>query len=228
MDNNCSHETKRCLLLERKAMTNLDSILKSRNIILPEKVHIVKAMTFPVVMYGCESWTKKDWAPNNWYLCIVVLEKTLESSLDSKRSNQSILKEINPDYLLEGLMLKLKLQYFGHLMQNADIRKGHDAGKNWRQGEKVTTEDEIVGWYHWPIWHEFEQTPGIAEDRKAWCAAVHGISMSWTGLSNWTAETMNKLLNMLYFNPGASYSHLSVRTMVLYTEIAFSYLSTAT
>ena len=111
---------------------------------------------------------------------------------------------------------------------NADIRKGHDAGKNWRQGEKVTREDEIVGWYHWPIWHEFEQTPGIAEDRKAWCAAVHGISMSWTGLSNWTAETMNKLLNMLYFNPRASHSHLSVRTVVLYTEIAFSYLSTAT
>ena len=77
---------------------------------------------------------KKDWAPNNWYLWIVVLEKTLESPLDSKRSNESILKEINPEYLLEGLMLKLKLQYFGHLMQSADIRKGHYAGKNRRQG----------------------------------------------------------------------------------------------
>ena len=117
VDGACSHEIKRRLLLGRKTMTNLDSILKSRDITLPTKVHLVKAMVFPVVMYGCESWTVKK--PEHGRIdafALWCLEKTLESPLDSRRSNQSILKEINPEYLLEGLMLKLELQYFGHLM----------------------------------------------------------------------------------------------------------------
>ena len=122
-DGNCSHEIKKCLLLGRKVMTNLDSILKSRDITLPTKLYVIKATVFPVVMYGCVSWTikKKNWASKNWYLLTIVLEKTLESSLDCKeikpvhpKGNQSWLS-------LEGLMLKL--QYFGHLMRRTDSLK---------------------------------------------------------------------------------------------------------
>ena len=120
-DGDCSHEIKRCLLLGRKAMTNLYSILKSRDITLPTKVHLVKAMVFPVVMYWMwELGYKESWAPRNWCFWTVMLEKTLESPLTARRSNQSILKEISPIYSLEGLMLKLKFQYFGHLMQRTD------------------------------------------------------------------------------------------------------------
>ena len=114
----CSHEIKRRLLLGRKAMINLDSILKSRDITLLTKVHLVKAMVFPAVIYGCESWTIKKAELKNWCFWTVVLEKTLESSLDYKEINQSILKEINSECSLEGLMLKL--QYFGHLMHRTD------------------------------------------------------------------------------------------------------------
>ena len=111
-DGECSHEIKRHLLLARKTMTNLDSILKSRDITLPTKVHLVKAMVFPVVTYACESWTIKK---TECQRTDVVLEKTLESPWTAKRSNQSIVKEISPEYSLEKLMLKLKLQYSGHL-----------------------------------------------------------------------------------------------------------------
>ena len=115
----CSHEIKRCLLLGRKAMTNLDSILKSRDITLPIKVHLVKAMVFPVVMYGCKN-CKESWAPKNWCFWTVVLEKSLESPLNCKETQAVHLKEISPEYSLEGQMLKLKLQYFGHLMWRTD------------------------------------------------------------------------------------------------------------
>ena len=120
-DGDCSHEIKRRLLLGRKAMTNLDSILKSRDITLLAKVHLVKAMVFPVVMYRCESWTKKKTEHQRadafelW-----CWRKFLRVPWTARRSHQSILKEIDPDYSLEGLMLKLKLQNFGHLMQRAD------------------------------------------------------------------------------------------------------------
>ena len=116
-DGHCSQSIKRCLLLGRKAMTNRDSILKSRDIILLTKVHLVKAMVFPVVMYGCESWTIKKAecqridAFESWYW-----RRLLRVSRTARRSNQSILKEISPEYSLEGLMLKLKFQYFGHLI----------------------------------------------------------------------------------------------------------------
>ena len=106
---------------------------------------------------------------------------------NARRSNQSILKEIKPEYLLEGLLLKLQSQYFGHLMQKSClIGKDPDAGKDWRQEEKGTTEDELVGWHHWLDGHEFEQAPGAGLDREAWRAAVHGIEKLWTRLSNWT------------------------------------------
>ena len=117
----CSHEIKRCLLLGRKVITNLDSILKSRDITLPTNVHLVKAMVFPVVIYGCESWTiKKAEHRNVDAFKVWCWRRVLRVPWTARRSNQSILKEINPEYSLEGLMLKLKLQYFGHLMQRTD------------------------------------------------------------------------------------------------------------
>ena len=121
VDSDCSHEIKRCLLLGRKTMTNLDSVLKSRDISLLTKVRLVKAMTFPAVMYGCESWTTKTAECQR----IDAFElwrwrRLLKVPWTARRSNQSILKEINPEYSFEGLMLKLKLQYFGHLMRRAD------------------------------------------------------------------------------------------------------------
>ena len=120
-DDDCSHEIKRCLLLGRKAMTNLDSILKSRHIILLTKVHLVKAMVFPVVMYGCESWTiKKAECQRNDAFELWCWRRLLRVPWTARKSNQSIIKEINPEYSLEGLMPKLKLQYFGQLMQRTD------------------------------------------------------------------------------------------------------------
>ena len=120
-DGDCSHETKTCLLLGRKVMTNLDSILKSRDITLPTKVRLVKAMVFPVVMYGCERWTvKKAEHQKIDAFKLWCWRRLLRVPWTARRSNQSILKEISPEYSLEELMLKLKLQYFGHLMQRAD------------------------------------------------------------------------------------------------------------
>ena len=123
-DDDCSHEIKRCLLLGRRAVTNLDRILKSRDIILSSKFYIVKAMAFPVVMYGYESWTIKK--AEHWRIHAFKLwcwRRLLRVPWTPRRSNQSILKEINPGYLMEGLMLKLKLQYFGHLTQRANTLK---------------------------------------------------------------------------------------------------------
>ena len=120
-DGDCSHETKRWLLLERKVMTNLDSILKSRDITLPTKVHVVKAMAFPVVMYGCESWTiKKAEHQRIDAFELWCWRRLLRVPWTARRSNQSIIKKISPEYSLEGLMLKLKLHYFGHLMWRTD------------------------------------------------------------------------------------------------------------
>ena len=120
-DGHCSHEIKRCLLLGRKTMTELDSVLKSRDITLPTKVCTVKAMVFPVVMYGCESWTiKKAGCQRIDTFELWCWKRLLRVPWTARRSNQSIPKEINPEYLLGGLMLKLKLQYLGHLMQRAD------------------------------------------------------------------------------------------------------------
>ena len=126
----CSHEIKRCLLLGRKVMTNLDNVLKSRDITLPTKVRLVKAMVFPVVIYGCESWTIKE--AEHWRIDAFELwswERLLRVLWTARRSNQSILKEISPDYSLERLMLKLKLQNFGHLMQRIDSGKTLMRGK---------------------------------------------------------------------------------------------------
>ena len=155
-DGDCSHEDKRHLLLGRKVMTNLDSILKSRDITLPTKVHLVKAMVFPVVMYECESWTvKKAECRRIDAFEVWCWRRLLRVPWTARRSNQSILKEISPEYSLEGLMLKLKLQYFGHLMWRV--------GRVWGQEEKGTTENEMAGWHHRLDGHEFEWTPGVGD-----------------------------------------------------------------
>jgi len=152
-DGDHSHEIKRCLLLGRKAMINLDSILKSRDITLPTKVHLVKAIVFPVVMHGCKSWTiKKSWVPKNW--CFWTVLKTLESPLDSKE-----IKPINPKGHQSWI-------FIGRTEAEAPIRwppyaknwltgKDPDAGKEWRREEKGMTEDEMVGWHHQLNGHEF-------------------------------------------------------------------------
>ena len=144
-DGNCSHEIKRRLLLGRKAMTNLDSILKSRDSTLPTKVHLVKAMVFPVVMYGCESWTVKKAEHQRidafelW--CWIRL---LRVPWTVRRSNQLILKKVSPEYSLEGLMLKLKLQYFGHLMRRTDSFKRPWCWERLKAGEGAKR-----GWDDW-------------------------------------------------------------------------------
>ena len=157
-DGDCRHEVKRRWIFGRKAMTNLDSVLKSRDITLPTKVCLVKAMILPVVMYGCESWTiKKAEHQRIDAFELWCWKGLLRVPWSERKSNQSMLKEINPEYSLERLMLKLKLQYFGHLMgRNRFIWKDPDAGKDWRREEKGTTEDEMVGWHHWLDGHEFE------------------------------------------------------------------------
>ena len=165
-DGDYSHEIKRRLLLGRKAMTNLDSTLKSRDITLPTKVHLVKAMVFPVVMYGCESRTIKKAerqridAFEQW-----CWRRLFESPLDCKEI-QPINPKGNQSWILQRLMLKLKLQYFGHLMRNFNwlIWKDPDAGKDWRQEEKGTTEEEMVGWHHQLDGHEFEQVSGAGDE----------------------------------------------------------------
>ena len=131
-------------------MTNLDSIFKSRDNTLPTKVHLIKAMVFPVVMYGCESWTvKKTERRRINAFELWCWKRLLRVPWTARRSNQSILKEISPGCSLEGLMLKLKLQYFGHLMQRVDsLEKTLMLGRDWGQEEKGTTEDEMAGWHH--------------------------------------------------------------------------------
>ena len=134
-DGDCSHEIKRCLLLGRKVMTNLDSILKSRDITLPTKVCLVKVMVFPVVMYGCESWTvKKAELRRIDAFELWCWRRLLRVPWTAKRSNQSILKEISPEISLEGMMVKLKLQYFGHLMRRVDSLMLGEIGGRRRRG----------------------------------------------------------------------------------------------
>ena len=166
VDSDCSLDIKRHLLPRRKAMRNLDSVLKSRDITLPTKVHIVKAMVFSAVMYRCERVSTKKLMLSSW-----CRRRLLRVPWTARRSNQSILKEINPEYSLERLMLKTKLQYFGQLMWGALIGIDPEAGKSSVQEEKGVTEDEMIGWHHWLNGQEFGQTPGDSEGQRslAWC-----------------------------------------------------------
>ena len=188
-DGDCNHEIKRCLLLGRKVMTNLDSIFKSRDITLPTKVCLVKAMVFPVVMYGCESWTvKKAECQRIDGFELWCWRRLLRVPWTARRSNQSILKEISPGCSLEGIMLKLKLQYFGHRMGSWLIGKDSDAGSDWGQEEKRTTEDEMAGWHHWLDGCESGWTPGVGNEQGGLaCCNPWGRKQSDTAEQlNWT------------------------------------------
>ena len=153
----CSHEIKRCLLLGRKVMTNLDSIFKSRDITLPTKVRLVKSVVFPVVMYGCESWSVKKAERQRIDAFELWCWRLLRVPLTARRSNQSILKEINPRCSLEGMMLKLQLQYFGYLMWRVDsLEKTLILGGIGGKRRKGKTEDEMAGYHYQLNGHEFE------------------------------------------------------------------------
>ena len=200
-DGDCSHEIKRCLLLGRKVMTNLGSILKSRDITLPTKVHLVKAMVFPVVKYGWELDCEESWAPKNWCFWTVVLEKTLESPLDCK-----VIQPVHPKGDQPWVFIgrtdaeaETPILWPPHA-KSWLIGKDPDAGRYWGQEEKGTTEDEMAGWHHQLDRREFEWTRGVGDGQWGLvCCDLWGFKesdmterLNWTEL-NWISMHTNKL-----------------------------------
>ena len=177
-DGDYSHEIKRCLLLGRKAMTNLGSMLKSRDITLLSKVHVVKGMVFPIVMYGCENWTIKK--AEHWRIDAFELQywrRLLRIPWTTRRSNQSILKEISPEYSLEGLMLKVKLQYFGHLLGRTDsldktLMLGKTDGRRRRGWQRTKWLDSITS----SMAMSLNKLQEMVKNREAWPTAFHGVA----------------------------------------------------
>ena len=187
-DGDCSHEIKRHLLLGTKVMTNWDSILKSRDLTLPTKVHLVKAMVYPVAMYGCESWnTKKAEHRRIDAFKLWCWRKLLRVPWTARRYNQSILKEISPGCSLEGLMAEAEAP----ILQPPSAKNwllGKDPGKDWRQEEKDMTEDEMVGWHHRLDEHEFEQALGVGDGQwsLACCSPWGCKELDTTEWLNWS------------------------------------------